>query len=165
MKKKTPAPTPAPPAVAQIPVEQLAQLCNLSKRRLYQLAEENKIPTPANGMFPMLITITQLFGWYQRDGEQLAAERLKIATEQSRRLRYRNDETEGLSMAVTDAVRQAGEAEAYYFAELSRAERELPTMLGGLSPDQVAEVLRKFLSDLRQKSRDKFAVKPENKTP
>ena len=78
MKTETPS--------ATISAEQLAALCNLTTRRLYQLADENKIPQPTNGHWPMLATITALFAYYQRDGEQLSKEKL-LKTSAERRLR------------------------------------------------------------------------------
>src|ERR1035441_1872318 len=74
------------PTAATISAEQLAGLCNLTKRRLYQLADENKIPQPVNGDFPMLATITALFGYYQRDGESLQREKM-LKTSAERKLR------------------------------------------------------------------------------
>ena len=86
MKKKTATPTPKPATVATISAEQLAGLANLTKRRLYQLAEENRIPQATDGSFPMLATITALFSYYQRDGETLQREKtLKTAAERKLR--------------------------------------------------------------------------------
>lgn len=65
-----------PEAPATISVEQLAGLSNLTKRRLYQLAEEHKLPPPANGHFPMLEAIKRLFDYYQQSGPELAREKL-----------------------------------------------------------------------------------------
>ncbi len=59
---------------------------NLTKRRLYQLADEHKIPQPTNGCFPMLETITAMFSYYQRDGADLQRERL-LKTAADRKLR------------------------------------------------------------------------------
>lgn len=69
---------PQPPAT--ITAEQLANLAGLTKRRLYQLAEEKKIPPADNGRFPMVEAIRQLFLFFQRDGEQLSREKLLRAT-------------------------------------------------------------------------------------
>jgi hypothetical protein len=70
--------TSAPPEpAATIHAEQLAGLCNLSKRRLYQLAEQNKIPAADNGKFPMLETIKSLFHYYQSDNESLLAVKIQ----------------------------------------------------------------------------------------
>ena len=75
-----------PPQPATISGEQLAGLCNLTKRRLYQLAEEQKIPPAENGNFPMLTTIRRLFEFYQRDGETLQREKM-LKTTAERKLR------------------------------------------------------------------------------
>jgi hypothetical protein len=84
---KKPKSMPAlPNAPATITAEQLAGLCNLTKRRLYQLADEHKIPQPTNGCFPMLETITAMFSYYQRDGADLQREKL-LKTAAERKLR------------------------------------------------------------------------------
>jgi hypothetical protein len=75
-----------PEAPATITAEQLAGLSNLTKRRLYQLADEHKIPQPTNGCFPMLETITAMFSYYQRDGADLQREKL-LKTAAERKLR------------------------------------------------------------------------------
>jgi hypothetical protein len=69
-----------PNAPATITAEQLAGLSNLTKRRLYQLADEHKIPQPTNGCFPMLETITAMFAYHQRDGADLQREKLLKCT-------------------------------------------------------------------------------------
>ena len=110
MKKTKSIPT-LPNAPATITAEQLAGLCNLTKRRLYQLADEHKIPQPTNGNFPMLETITAMFAYYQRDGADLAREKL-LKTAVERKLREHELATiEGklvdakvAQMAVTGAV-------------------------------------------------------------
>ena len=78
--KKTKSIPPLPGAPATITAEQLAGLSNLTKRRLYQLADEHKIPQPTNGCFPMLETITAMFSYYQRDGADLQREKLLKCT-------------------------------------------------------------------------------------
>ena len=85
MKKTKSTPT-LPNAPATITAEQLAGLCNLTKRRLYQLADEHKIPQPVNGCFPMLETLTAMFAYYQRDGADLQREKL-LKTAAERKLR------------------------------------------------------------------------------
>ena len=77
MKKSKSIPTPQP---ATITAEQLAALSGLTRRRLYQLADENRIPQPTDGKFPMLETITALFTWFQRDGADLQREKLLKVT-------------------------------------------------------------------------------------
>lgn len=70
----------SPPQPATITAEQLANLSGLTRRRLYQLADENRIPQPTDGHFPMLATITALFAWFQRDGADLQREKLLKVT-------------------------------------------------------------------------------------
>src|SRR5690348_7499643 len=59
-----------------IAAELLASYSNLTSRRLRQLAAENVIPPATKGKFPMPEAIQKLFGWYQRDHESIARERL-----------------------------------------------------------------------------------------
>ena len=88
----TPAtPPPAPkPAVAMIDATKLAALANLTKRRLYQLAEENKIPSAITGQFPMLETITALFVFYQNSDGEMKAEKLRQVKLENARLEREN---------------------------------------------------------------------------
>ena len=78
-------PTPPEPTAATITADQLAHLSNLSKRRVYQLAEEQKIPPAQNGHFPMIEAIRALFSYYQQD------ERTKMGTERTRLLTAQAD--------------------------------------------------------------------------
>ena len=110
MKKSKPIPT-LPNAPATITAEQLAGLSNLTKRRLYQLAEENKLPQPVNGQFPMLAAITALFAFYQRDGADLQREKLLKTANQRKLLDFEVGKASGeladakvAQMAVTGAV-------------------------------------------------------------
>jgi len=81
MKKKNTPDTPTPaPAAAMIAADRLAELCNLTPRRLYQLAETGKIPPASNGQFPMLASITALFSYYQADGVEIQREKLAKLT-------------------------------------------------------------------------------------
>ena len=69
-----------------ITTEELAGLTNLTSRRLYQMADEHRIPQPTNGVFPLLSSISALFAFYQRDGETLQREKmLKVSAERKLR--------------------------------------------------------------------------------
>lgn len=61
----------------------LATLCNLSSRRLYQLAEQKKIPSPTDGNFSTAETITALFAFYQRGDGGLTDAKTRLANEQT----------------------------------------------------------------------------------
>jgi len=101
--KKTKSIPILPNAPAIITAEQLAGLSNLTKRRLYQLADEHKIPQPTNGCFPMLETITAMFSFYQRDGQDLQREKL-LKTAAERKLReHELALTDGTLMSVVIA--------------------------------------------------------------
>ena len=92
------------PAPANITAEQLTGLCNLTTRRLYQLADENKIPQSANGQWPMLATITALFAYYQRDGEQLSREKLLKTTAERRLREHELAKTEGKFLPLAEVA-------------------------------------------------------------
>lgn len=65
-----------------ISVDSLGAISNLSRRRLYALAESNVIPKPTRGAFPRDETLRRLFASYQREGATLTRERtLKLAAE------------------------------------------------------------------------------------
>jgi phage terminase Nu1 subunit (DNA packaging protein) len=76
---------------ATIAADQLADLSNLSRRRLYQLAEAGKIPPASNGRFEMLTTIRALFSYYQADDENLLAEKIKLTHEQAEIARIKKE--------------------------------------------------------------------------
>ena len=67
----------------------------------------------------------------------------------------------GELMPVSDAMRQAAEAAAFYWNQLDRMERELPTALAGLSALQASEVLNRAVEDLRNRAEEKFKVTVE----
>ena len=144
--------------IPTITTDDLATLAGLTPRRVRQLSDEGKLPPITGNTLPMLDAIKALFQWFARDGELLAAEKLKIATETARRLKMQNDIRAGHVLDAHDAERQAAEAESYYFGELDRMLRELPPALVGLDALQAQEVLQKFITDLRQRSREMFAA-------
>jgi|ERR1039458_8132005 hypothetical protein len=83
-----------------ITVNQLATLANLTPRRIRQLGDEGKIPKAENARLPMVESIKQLFGCYQRDSVTLEREKtLKTCAE--RKLRERQLAT--LEGTLTDA--------------------------------------------------------------
>jgi hypothetical protein len=159
MKKSKSIPT-LPNTPATITAEQLAGLSNLTKRRLYQLADEHKIPQPVNGCFPMLETITFLFSYYQRDGQDLQRERLlKIAAE--RKLReHELALTDGTLIDRAEAERTMSAAmKKYHGLVRSRLERrDIKTIADfhaalGLS-DSDKSALHGFHLDLARKTVD-----------
>jgi hypothetical protein len=158
------------PTAATISAEQLAGLCNLTKRRLYQLADENKIPQPVNGDFPMLATITALFGYYQRDGESLQREKM-LKTSAERKLReHELANTEGKFLTRDAVARDASDAGARIRTVLIqrltrdfpiRCEQDAPqelkvvartagTEIGGAACDELLEFLRRSLLAMGQ---------------
>jgi hypothetical protein len=103
-KKKTPDTPPPAPAAAMIAADRLAELCNLTPRRLYQLAETGKIPNAANGQFPMLATITALFNFYQRDGEEIQKERLAKLTAERKMTELDLAQAEGAAIPTATVI-------------------------------------------------------------
>jgi hypothetical protein len=132
MKKTKTAPTPPAPRPAEISAEQLAGLSNLTKRRLYQLADEHKIPQPTNGMFPMLATISALFSFYQRDGADLAREKL-LKTSAERRIKERE------LAALEGTIMNAAVARATIAAALKRYHNIVRTQLERLDIKAVTD--------------------------
>lgn len=106
MKKKNTAPitTPPAPAAAMIAADRLAELCNLTPRRLYQLAETGKIPPAINGNFPMLASISALFSFYQRDGEEIQKERLAKLTAERKMTELKLALEQGNSIPTEDVI-------------------------------------------------------------
>lgn len=63
-------------APANITTKQLESLSNLGERRLRQLAQEGKLPSPVGGNWPMIETIRRLFHLYQESGPEMSREKL-----------------------------------------------------------------------------------------
>jgi hypothetical protein len=159
MKKKSAPPTPPPttPAVAMIAGEKLAALANLTPRRLYQLAKDNKIPPPINGSFPMLATITALFAFYQRDGEEIQKEKLKKLTAERQMTELKLATQQGRMAETAEVKRQIGEGVGYMFSELERRTRELPPVLAGLDSVSIFERMEAENKTIKNNLREKFA--------
>ena len=65
--------------------KELSKMCNLTPRRLRQLAEQRRIPTPSKGQWPLEQTIRDLFRYYQTSGEEYSRERtMKLAAQRRR---------------------------------------------------------------------------------
>ncbi len=88
----------------------------------------------------------------------LAKARLEIAREQAARLKRENQVANGTLLDRGEVERECNAAEAYYFQELARLERECGATLAGLAPLPLKQALSKFLNELRQRSREKFAA-------
>jgi len=161
MKKKSTPKSPAPaahaPAVAMIDAEKLAALANLTKRRLYQLANENKLPPPINGQFPMLASIKQLFAFYQRDGEEIQKEKLKKLTAERRMTELKLAKEQGRMMETADGKRQAADAMAMTFSELDRRDRELPPALAGRNAVEISERMENDTKAIKKNLAVKFS--------
>lgn len=62
----------------------------------------------------------------------------------------------GTVLDLPEAERRAAEGEAYYFSELDRMIREMPTALCGLSANQIHAKILQFVTELKARSREKF---------
>ena len=139
-----------------IAAEQLAALANLTKRRLYQLAEEGKIPPATNGQFPMLASIKALFNFYQRDGEEIQKEKLKKLTAERQRLELKLSKEQGRLVETDEAVRQSAEAMAVVFSDMTRDANELPPACAGRSAVEVGTILSARIEKHRRDWTAKF---------
>lgn len=79
-----------------------------------------------------------------------------LAREKAKREEIRRKKDEGSVIDFTEARRQSGEAEAFYFAEIDRLERELPPLLVGRTGPEISSDLKRSLEELRRASREKF---------
>lgn len=90
-----------------ITAAELAELSNLSQRRIYQLVEEKRLPPAVKGRFPLQASVRQLFQFYQRDGETLQREKM-LKTAAERKLReHELAMTEGQYLKKSDVERDA----------------------------------------------------------
>lgn len=170
MKKKNTAPitTPPAPAAAMIAADHLAELCNLTPRRLYQLAETEKIPPASNGQFPMLATITALFNFYQRDGEEIQKERLAKLTAERKMTELDLAQAEGAAIPTATVIDEWSDLVVMMKQRLLSAGHNLQST-GKLSLDQrlaVDAAISDALSELARKINYRAnAVEAEEKSP
>jgi len=148
MKKTKSMPTPQP---ATISGEQLAGLCNLTKRRLYQLAEEQKIPPAENGNFPMLTTIRRLFEFYQRDGETLQREKMLKTTAERKLREHELAKIQGKYLPKEDVVRAAAGIGLKIRAVLTRKLcHDFPISVEQAAPQELKALARTTVHDIGQ---------------
>lgn len=123
-----------------IGVEELASLCNLSRRRIYSLAENNQIPKPVRGAFPMAETIRRLFASYQRESSTLSREKmLKTAAERGLR-EIELSVAQGKWKDGAEFDRQLDDFGAVVKqAILDNCERQMVGQLQGLLKDSIPE--------------------------
>lgn len=158
-QKKNSSPTTPTPAIPTITAEQLAALTHLTPRRLNQLAQDNKIPPPINGQFTTRATISALFDYYQRDGEEIQKERLLKLTAERKMVEHRLAIEEDRLMPVKDAETQYYAAWVFILDRLQRAENELPPALAGLPAIEIFHHLHRFTEKLRADAKEKFERK------
>lgn len=136
--------------------EKLAALANLTPRRLYQLAKDNKIPPPINGSFPMLATITALFAFYQRDGEEIQKEKLKKLTAERQMTELKLATQQGRMAETAEVKRQIGEGVGYMFNELDRRDRECPPVFAGCDAISISERMEADTKSIKKNLQEKF---------
>jgi len=141
-------------------INQLAELANLTPRRVYQLCQEKKLPPVQQGRIPMLDGIRQLFLWFARDGENLQREKLRLATAARKLAEMKAEEAEASQnrtwTLTIDVVRMFQAIVARMEQMPGRAKSE-----AGLSDAQSA-TLQKLLDETRcQIARDIENMKPQ----
>lgn len=92
----------------------------------------------------------------EKPPDGLATWREALNRVQTHRQEILLDRDKGKVLDAQEAEARAAEAEAYYFSELDRALRELPTGLCGMTANQIADKLGQFFADLKTRSREKF---------
>ena len=150
-------------APATITTAQLEHICNLTERRLRQLAQDGKIPQPTGGRWPMVETIQRLFGFYQQHGPELSAEKLRKLRAERRMKEMQADKEAGRLLdrsVICPALRNL--AMNQRAALQNKFEVEMPAKLTGLDPitirarmaeavDQICDMFqqstRKWLDD------------------
>jgi hypothetical protein len=149
----------------------LAQLCNLTERRITQFVSEGKLSRPIrHGVFAMPTAIQQLFAVYQGSSGEIAVERLKLLTAKRRLAEGKVEET--VVDAVPLSVVEKAAQEFGYF--LDRLPNELYIHGIPLTPEgrETVEKLAKrtkndFLAAVRQwlARQQEIAVEEGAKTP
>lgn len=100
-------------------------------------------------LFGMLTTASNLPSGFSSWKEVLESERAK-------REGIKRQQDEKCVMPTDEAKRQAGEAWAWVFAELERAERELPPSLAGGTAVDIGKRLHSFTETVRRTAKEKF---------
>ena len=159
--------TPNTNTPAVIAADQLAGLCNLTRRRLYQLAEEKKIPPADNGKYPMLETITALFAYYQTDEKNKNRQRLEAAQAQLAELKLKREKK--LVVPVADVERVATNVIVQLREVILRIPRNIGSMTGNAQAQRIAEnicadALRECAKGL-EKLADDEAARDDEETP
>lgn len=129
--------TPNTNTPAAIAADQLAGLCNLTRRRLYQMAEEKKIPPADNGKFPMLETITALFAYYQADDKSKNRQRLEAAQAQLAELKLKREKR--LVVPLVEVERTWGNVIVQLREEILRLPRTIASQTGNITAQTIAE--------------------------
>jgi hypothetical protein len=129
-----------------ISIIELASLCHLTPRRLYQLAADDVLPRPIKGKMPCADALQRLFSWFAREPEGLRKEKLltMVATRKTRELEFDVAEKSLINRAVATAT-IIGTMKRYH--AFVRAEIEVHTPAArrdkllelGVRPDVVAQ--------------------------
>lgn len=122
---------------ATIAADQLAGLCNLTRRRIYQIAEEGKIPPADNGKFPMLETITALFAYYQADDKSKNRQRLEAAQAQLAELKLKREKR--LVVPLVEVERTWGNIVVQLREVVLRIPHNIGSMTGNAQAQRIAE--------------------------
>ena len=105
------------------------------------------------------ILVPFLFGMVAKGSELpegMASAAEWLTTEKAKREAIKRKNDEHSMMPSAEAARQASEAASYIFAELERAERELPPALAGGTAIDIFKRLHSFIETLRKTGKEKF---------
>jgi hypothetical protein len=107
------------------------------------------------------VLVPFLFGMLSQESELpagMASAQEWLTTERAKREAIKRKADEKKLMPILDAQQQASEACAFFFAELERAERELPPSLAGGTAVDIFKRLHNFTETLRKAGKTKFEV-------
>jgi hypothetical protein len=107
------------------------------------------------------VLVPFLFGMLSQESELpagMASAAEWLTTEKAKREAIKRKADEKKLMPILDAQQQASEACAFFFAELERAERELPPSLAGGTAVDISKRLHNFTETLRKVGKAKFEV-------
>ena len=105
------------------------------------------------------ILVPFLFGMIAKGSELpegMASAAEWLTTEKAKREAIKRKNDEHTMMPSAEAKRQGSEAGSYIFAELERAERELPPALAGGTAIDIFKRLHSFIETLRKTGKEKF---------
>ncbi len=150
-REATPAP---PPGRPEVPVATLAHMCNLTTRRIQQLAKDGVIPKARRGRYDVVASVRAYCAWMQERATGRAADvsdlRQQTAEEQLRKLRAENDARAGRLVPLDDVIAEARESSQIIVAALEAIPgRVAPELVDLDDPVAIARVLKREIRATR----------------